>query len=96
MVPSKAEERIIELMLSGKAPVIITQSKENVVDTAEEIAERQRLAEEERQQINSSDEIRLRQRLAQSERDLATSLRAHTPTADEANTSTVDSADKGR
>lgn len=33
MVPSRAEERIIERMLSGKEPIIVTESIENVVDT---------------------------------------------------------------
>lgn len=34
MVPSKAEEKIIERMLSGKGPIVVTESKENVVDSA--------------------------------------------------------------
>lgn len=85
-------------MLSGKAPVIITESKENVVDPAAEIEKRKRLAEEElearqrlTEEVNSSKEIAMRQRLAEAERDLAESLRAHTPTTDESNlTSTND------
>lgn len=118
MVPSKAEDKIIERMLSGRGPVIITESKENKVDPAEEVERMktlQRLADGQRQaeiqreaDINSSKEIALRQRLAETERDLATSLRAHTPTADESNntlstpatttteSTNVDSADKGR
>ncbi len=109
MVPSKAEERIIEQILSGRGPVTITESKENVVDSAEEIAKRQRLADAERDflaetdkdSVNSSDEISKRQRLAAAERDLATSLRSHTPTTDEANDTTtessnLDSLGKGR
>lgn len=104
MVPSKAEDKIVERMLSGRAPVIITQSKENVVETAAEIARQKRLAEEARDlEINSSVEIARRQRLAEADRDLATALRAHTPTTDEANVNTtttestsVDSVDKGR
>lgn len=93
-------------MLSGRAPIIITESKENVVDTAEEIERREKLAEAEREMINSSEEIARRQRLAESDRNLSSSLRAHTPTPDEANntlttpttteSSNVDSADKGR
>lgn len=108
MVPSKAEDKIVEQMLSGRAPVIITESKENVVESAAEIARQQRLAEAERDlAVNNSAEIALRQRLAEAERDLATSLRAHTPTTDESNintspatttesTNNVDSVDKGR
>lgn len=88
MVPSKAEEKIIERMLSGREPIIITESKENVVDTSQEIARRERLAEAERDLVNSSQEIGRRQRLAEAERDLANSLRAHTPTTDEANLTT--------
>lgn len=95
-MPSKAEDKIIERMLSGRGPIEIVESKENVVDTAEEIAKRQRLAaneiarrerlaEDERDLINSSEEIARRQRLAANERDLANYLRAHTPTTDEAN-----------
>lgn len=53
MVPSKAEDKIIERMLTGKEPIIITESKENVVDSSEEIARRQRLAETERDLSNS-------------------------------------------
>lgn len=86
MVPSKAEEKIIERMLSGRGPIEITESKENVVENEQE-ARRHRLAEAERDlAINSSKEIALRQRLAEAERDLANTLRAHTPTTDEANT----------
>ncbi|KAG4078071.1 hypothetical protein HA402_002122 [Bradysia odoriphaga] len=84
MVPSKAEEKLIERMLSGRGPVIITQSKENVVDKYEDMARQQ--AENTRQQeIDSSAEIAMRQRLAEAERDLAKALRAHTPTTDESN-----------
>lgn len=87
MVPSKAEDKIIERMLSGKAPVKIIPSKENVVESLEEIERLQRQAEDEQEMINSSAEIARRQRLAATERDLASTLRAHTPTADEANIS---------
>lgn len=81
MVHSKAEDRLLEKMFSGKEPIIVTQSKENVVDSSEEIAERQRLAD--------------------AERELASALRAHTPTTDEANKSTsnptlVDALGRGR
>lgn len=88
MVPSKAEDKIIERMLSGRAPIVITESKENVVDSSQEIARRQRLAEAEAERdlaVGSSQEIARRQRLAEAERDLANTLRAHTPTTDEAN-----------
>ncbi|XP_037048163.1 uncharacterized protein LOC119082692 [Bradysia coprophila] len=90
MVPSKAEEKLIERMLSGRGPVIITQSKENVVDKYEDMARQQaenarQAAESLQQEIDSSEEIALRQRLADAERDLAKALRAHTPTTDESN-----------
>ncbi|KAJ6638340.1 PDZ and LIM domain protein 2 [Pseudolycoriella hygida] len=65
MVPSKAEDKLIERMLSGRGPIEITEAKENKVDSFEEISRRQRLAA--------------------GERELADSLRAHTPTTDEAN-----------
>lgn len=32
MVPSKAEDKIIERMLRGKGPIVVTESIENVVD----------------------------------------------------------------
>lgn len=91
MVPSKAEEKLIERMLSGRGPVIITQSKENVVDKYEDILRQQNVegsrqdAESSQQEVDSSEEIALRQRLAAAERDLAKALRAHTPTTDESN-----------
>lgn len=93
MVPSKAEERLIERMLSGRDPVEITQSKENVVDPYAEIAARQQQANNNAQQVansaqvdaNNSEEIALRQSLAEAQRDLAKALRAHTPTTDESN-----------
>lgn len=34
MVHSKAEDKIIERMLSGKEPIVVTESQDNVVDTA--------------------------------------------------------------
>lgn len=34
MVRSKAEDKIIERMLSGKDPIVVTESQDNVVDTA--------------------------------------------------------------
>lgn len=47
MVHSKAEDKIIERMLSGKDPIVVTESQDNVVDTAAVLAgAASRLAEE--------------------------------------------------